>query len=155
MNLKQMLFVSFVGLMLMAGCASSLVALSAPQARFPVSMTEGFYDNDYNLVAKERYDVVHHFVMTYRYATASSLSATKRIDLSDTLASMMKTYGGDAVVNVSFAENCSEGHKTLRNLGFITGLVTLGLVAPSEVQATVEGDVVRLRAQGGSQGGGP
>jgi len=135
-------------LLVLSGCASSRLMLIAPHASFPISLTEGFYDNNYSLVVKEKYSVISHFALTYRYATASALASAKSIDLSDTLTSLRKTYGGDAIVNLTVAETGSPNEKGLSCLGYLTGLVTLGLISPSEVQVVVEGDIVKLLVGG-------
>jgi hypothetical protein len=128
----------------------------APGAKFPVSMTEGFYDSSYALMLKESYVTVSHFRLTYRNFTLSRLAPPKRVDLTDTLTKIVAASRGDAVVNLRITGGGSElSNRCLCCVGGLSGLLTLGFIVPAQAEAHVEGDVVRLIKTGSVNGGGP
>ena len=130
------------------GCGAARIAFTAQHASFPVSMTEGFYDDDYDLVLSEDYDVVRPFTLTYRHTTISGLARTRFVDLSDTFTRLVRAYSGDAVVNLEVTTNASKFDAgCLSCLGWFLTYPTLGFLIPSQFEATVTGRVVKLHRQ--------
>lgn len=131
------------------GCALSKVSVvfTAEKANFPVSLTEGFYDTEYNLILKEKYKVVHHFKFTYKKFSFSFLqfSSPKSIDLSNRLREILKAHNGDAIVNLTIkGDSSSLNDFVLAPLNWILAIPTFGLFVPSQMEAEVQGDVVKL-----------
>jgi hypothetical protein len=133
------------------GCAHSSILFTAQGARFPVSMTEGIYDDQYKLRLAEHQVLLKRFTLTYRHFTLTSFAKPKQVDLSDTLAKLVKAYGGDAVVNLRVTgQGSGLDANCLSCIGLCTTVPSAGIIAPTEVQATVEGDIVRLKESGSS-----
>ena len=123
-----------------AGCARARMSLVARGASVPVSMSEGFFDGD-ALVLRERYEVVHHFRFEHDYVSWSGLLPPKTVDLTSQLDALAAAHSGDAIVNLRVVGHDRGGWWFLT---FFMTLCTVGLVAPSYVGATIEGDVVRM-----------
>ena len=58
---RNILFFGLLILVFMVGCKTARMTVTAKSAEYPVSITECFYDNEYNLVNAQKYDVLYHF----------------------------------------------------------------------------------------------
>ncbi len=123
-----------------AGCAKARISLTARNVQIPVSFSEGFFDGD-ALVLRERYEVVHHFQFERDYVAFNGLMPTKQIEIGDELQSVAAEHEGDAIVNLRVVGRDRGGWSLLT---FFLTLCTGGLIAPTYVGATVEGDVARI-----------
>jgi hypothetical protein len=125
---------------LAVGCARARMSLVARETHVPVSLSEGFFDAD-TLVLRERYEVVHHFRVEHDHVSLSGLAPVHVVDLTSELDGIAAQAGGDAVVNLRVVAHDKGGWWFLT---FLLTMCTVGLIAPSYVGATVEGDVVRM-----------
>jgi hypothetical protein len=136
-----------LSLIALTGCFSmTRMSLRAPKLNVPASFTEGIYDANYRLVLKEQYDTLRHFQIKYRVFAINGYFGHKKIDLSDTLNSLVNAAEGDAIVNLKVITQKGPGYGTLNFIGIFTGLVTLGLIAPAKYEAVVEGDIIKVKA---------
>ena len=133
-----------LGAIMMCGCASSRIIFTAKKANFPVSMSESFYDNDYNLLRKGDYEIVHRFSLKYSKFTINSIFPAKRVDLSEKFSDLVKKYNGDAIVNLTTETRPSKWNNSFDWLGSYVGLFTLGLIYPTNVVVNVNGEVVKI-----------
>jgi len=141
---------SFV-LMMMQGCALWAVDLSltAKNNDFPISFSEGIMGYDNELIGRDGYEVVHHFTMEKSTTTWNywhyMIGNPKLFDLSADFEEVVRLHNGEAIVNLKITETkITEEDKTLVVVSFLTGLLTLGLIAPVWKGLTIEGDVIRL-----------
>jgi hypothetical protein len=124
--------------------------LTAPRADFPVSVSPGFYDGQDKLLSAKDYDVVGSFSLARRYLTLSRFSPTLRLDLSDTLVSLRRFYGGDAITNMRVVgEGTRLDEDWLSCVGCLSSPLTLGFLIPVQVQVKITGDVVKVKAPRG------
>ena len=134
-------------LMMMQGCALWAVDLSltAKNNDFPISFSEGIMGYNNELLGRDGYEVVHHFTMEKSHFTwnawgASLFGNLKSSDLSDEFEEVVRSHNGEAIVNLRIqAKDGMTAHY------FLSGLLTLGLIAPNSVNVTIEGDVIRLK----------
>ena len=124
---------------LLSGCTHSSMAITASEASFPISFSQGFFDGS-RLILSESYEVVHHFRMEYESRTLNRFAETRRIDVSEDLRALVGEHEGEAIVNLSVKAydstwtNCA---------GPPFCVITAGLVCPGFVGAIFEGDIVR------------
>jgi hypothetical protein len=134
-------------LMMMQGCAIWGVGLTltAKNNDFPVSFSEGILGYDNELIVRDGYEVVHHFTMEKSHFTWNAWNVLfgnpKRFDLSDEFEEVVRSHNGEAIVNLRIQQ---ESGATFHY--FLSGLLTLGLIAPNSMNVTIEGDVIRLKA---------
>ena len=130
-------------LLIIQGCSASKLTLTAQNNDFPISFSEGLYGHNNELILREGYEVVHHFKMEKSRFTWNFFQGkdTKRVDLSSDFDELLNKHKGDAIVNLKITAEDSAG---VWFIFFLTGVVTLGLFAPNYVEATIEGDVIRL-----------
>lgn len=124
-------------LVLLFFSCSSQVALTARTARFPVCLTRSVYNADYQIMADDEYEVVHHFKM-YFYA----YNSFKNIEIGPALTDTLKKYQGDAIHNLRFQVRSNKWpNNFMKSAAWI---FTLGLAVPSYSEVDMEGDVLRL-----------
>ena len=128
------------------GCfTASRMNLSASTIDFPASMSESFYSADDRLVLSGDYDAVYHFRLVYKRFAVNGYLPPKKIDMSDTLKTMLSKNNGDAIVNLKVKVQRGGGEAGFYLLSFLFGLPTLTLFSPSKIEAVVEGDIVRMK----------
>jgi hypothetical protein len=110
---------------------------------FPVSFSEGILGYDNELILRDGYEVVHHFTIEKSHFSWNAWNVLfgnrRRVDLSDEFEELVRSRNGEAIVNLRI--KADEG---MTFHYFLTGLLTLGLIAPNSVSVTIEGDVIRL-----------
>lgn len=132
-------------LMMMQGCALWSVGLSltAKDNDFPISFSEGIMGYDNELIGRDGYEVVHHFTMEKSHFTWNGwmelFGNPKRFDLNDEFEEVVRLHNGEAIVNLQI-----KGKGGLTGKYFLSGLLTLGLIAPNSMNVTIEGDVIHL-----------
>jgi len=132
-------------LMMLQGCAIWGVGLTltAKNNDFPVSFSEGILGYDNELVLQDGYEVVHHFIMEKSHFTWNAWNLMwgnrERFDLSDEFEEVVRIHNGEAIVNLKI-----KGKEAFTFIYFLSGLLTLGLIAPHSMNVTIEGDVIRL-----------
>lgn len=129
-----------VVLVLTTGCARSRLSLMAESVQIPVSLSESFFDGDV-LTLRERYEVVHHFRFEEDRVTLNGLVPARKVDMSERLQRIATEHSGDAIVNLRISGRDRAGWSLLT---FLTTICTAGLLAPSYVGVTIEGDVARM-----------
>jgi hypothetical protein len=99
------------------------------------------YDNE--LILRDGYEVVHHFTIEKSHFSWNAWNVLfgnrRRVDLSDEFEELVRSRNGEAIANLRI--KADEG---MTFHYFLTGLLTLGLIAPNSVSVTIEGDVIRL-----------
>ena len=121
------------------------VKFSAKEAKFPISLTEGFYDDDYNFLLKDQYRVVTHFKIYYSQFSLNAYSKSKTINMSDTLTTLLNTYDSDAIVNFKITRvDPVRNRYCFQFVGCVTFLPTLTLFCPIATEFIVEGDLVKM-----------
>lgn len=134
-------------LMIMQGCASWGVGLTltAKNNDFPVSFSEGILGYDNELILQDDYEVVHHFSMEKSHFTWNAWNLMwgnrERFDLSDEFEEVVRIHNGEAIVNLKI-----KGKEAFTFIYLLSGLLTLGLIAPHSVNVTIEGDVIQLKS---------
>lgn len=120
-----------------AGCAGGQVFVSAPDARYPVSMSRSYVEADGDVVVPRPEELVEHFEISWRnwtlFWTLLPLSGDER-DLSRELDAKVEEASGVAIVNLKVTAKEDP-------LWFLLSLVP---IYPSSVGVVVRGDVVRL-----------
>jgi hypothetical protein len=110
---------------------------------FPVSFSEGILGYDNELILRDGYEVVHHFTIEKSHFSWNAWNVLfgnrRRVDLSDEFEELVRSRNGEAIVNLRI--KADEG---MTFHYFLTGFLTLGLIAPNSVSVTIEGDVIRL-----------
>jgi hypothetical protein len=110
---------------------------------FSVSFSEGILGYDNELILRDGYEVVHHFTIEKSHFSWNAWNVLfgnrRRVDLSDEFEELVRSRNGEAIVNLRI--KADEG---MTFHYFLTGLLTLGLIAPNSVSVTIEGDVIRL-----------
>ena len=142
LNTKFKINIFLIFLIFIIGCASSRILLSAKKVNFPVSLTEYIYDEQYNLLAKGNYFIIHKMKLKYSNYTVSPFSKPKSINLSDTLLSILRKYEGDAIVNLIIKGRASTSHNAM---GQLVTILSLGIVSPSHIETIIEFDVVKVK----------
>ena len=59
--------------------------------------------------------------------------------MSDEFEEVVRIHNGEAIVNLKI-----KGKEDFTFIYFLSGLLTLGLIAPNSMNVTIEGDVIRL-----------
>lgn len=146
MRIPVILGVSFL-LMMIQGCAILHVGvrLTVTENDFPISISEGILGYDNELVLNDGYEVVHHFTLeksatTWNFFHFWFFRNPKRIDLSADFEEVVRVHKGEAIVNLTI-----KAQEDLSTGDVVSGLLTLGLIAPCSVKITLEGDVIRLK----------
>lgn len=116
---------------------SSQVTLTARAARFPVCITEGIYDSNYQLLARDQYETVHHFNMHF-----TAYNSAKYIEIGPALTDTLRKYQGDAIHNLHFKVQSNKWRTYL--MKSLAWIFTLGLGVPSYSEIEMEGDVIRV-----------
>ena len=137
-------------LMMMQGCAFWGVGLTltAKNNNFPISFSEVIFGYDNELIGRDGYEVLHHFTMeksaftwnSYNSAALWGFGEPEKTDLSNEFEELVRSHNGEAIVNLRIE---TESGMTFHYI--LTGLLTLGLIAPNSVNVTIEGDVIRLK----------
>ncbi|MCA9589896.1 MAG: hypothetical protein KC657_31545 [Myxococcales bacterium] len=128
-----------IGALLCAsGCAGARTNVVAPNAAYPISMSQGVRDADGRLVARDR---LTKLASLESRATAWSMlysyvPLTPETDISDVVNAQVKAAGGDAVLNLRvMAGNCATQ--------WFFGLNVLPFW-PGCLNVRVEGDIVKV-----------
>ena len=137
---RELALLTVLAFAVTTGCARARLSLSARSAHIPLSLSEGFFDGG-TLVLRERYEVVHHFHFDRDFVAFNGLVPAKTVDIGDELQAVATGHSGDAIVNLRVVGRDRGGWSLLT---FLLTMCTGGLVAPTYVGATVEGDVARL-----------
>jgi len=141
-------------LLIMQACSYASLTLTAKKNEFPISFSEGIFGYNNELIFREGYEVVHHFKMEKSVFTWNAWNIgkawgpqlqgqdnPKRVDLSNEFDALLQSHNGEAIVNLKVKAEQNVG---ISLISLITGTITLGLLAPHRVTATIEGDVIRL-----------
>ena len=133
------------------GCAIFVVSLtlSAKKNDFPISFSEGILGYDNELILSDGYEVVHHFRMEKSAFTWNwwyACCQPKRVDLSNEFEELVRFHNGVAIVNLKI-----KAEPDMSIIYRLIGILTLGVLAPNSVKATIEGDVIRLNVSTISQ----
>ena len=153
MRIVRVLCLSFL-LMMTQGCAfwGVSLTLTAKENDFPISFSEGIFGYNNELIVRDGYEVVHHFTMkksAFNYNFLHYLIG-ERFDLSDEFEEVVRLHNGEAIVNLKITGKAGGDSKEFL-ASVITGILTVGLIAPLLVDITIEGDVIRINATTTSQ----
>lgn len=146
-NLMKSIFLFVIIFSLLTSCSytSLNTKFSAKDAGFPISITQGFYDDNYQFVLKENYVVVKHFKIEYSQNAINSHSSPMNLDMSDTLTTLLNANDCDAIVNFQITRvNPARNRCCFQFVSWITWLPTFTLFSPVSVEFVVEGDLVRM-----------
>lgn len=116
------------------GCAGARSHVVAPDAQYPVSMSDGVRDTDGSLLSDKEKKVVGGFQRDYRAWgwLWSAVSFTGDKDISEEINEQVKKAGGDAIVNLAVrSEPC------LWNLFTFIGIV------PDCANVKVRGHIIK------------
>jgi len=129
--------------MMMQGCAfwGVGVTLTAQENDFPISFSEGIVGYNNKLIVRDGYEVIHHFTIEKSAVNWNfwHYLIGERFDLSDEFEEVVRIHNGEAIVNLKI-----KGKEDFTFIYFLSGLLTLGLIAPNSMNVTIEGDVIRL-----------
>lgn len=103
-----------------AGCVGGSMSLTGDRLRHPVSVTEGVFDENHDLLGPEQLEELHEFRLERKNWTIfySQIDLTSdRWDLSDELNALVETHQGEAIVGLNVvAENCGVNYVAILNL---------------------------------------
>lgn len=118
---------------------------SAKDTKFPISITQGFYDDNYNFIIKENYVVLRHFKIKYCHNAINSHGDPLEINMSDTLKTLVNLHDCDAIVNLKIIRvNPVRNRYCYQFVSWITWLPTFSLFSPISIDYIIEGDLVRI-----------
>jgi hypothetical protein len=124
-------------------CSTARISINAKSAQFPVTLTDCFYDQNYNIVSSDDYIVLYHFKTKYHKVSFYSKGKVKTVDLGPELTALMSKYNGDAIVNVKIKFRNSGLNEYLFDP--INLLANFGLFTTAHEVAIIEGDVVKIK----------
>lgn len=145
MNMKivfKNINIIFILLIMLCSCVGGRMFISANSVKYPVSVSEGVYDKNYNLLDNSDYTIIDHFEFklssVYIFWTLIPLTKNRK-DISALLDNVIEDKGGDAIVNLSIQTG-----PIISGEGFLNLFAQIIPIIPSVVVAKVEGDVIKL-----------
>jgi len=131
------------------GCAGARTNITAPDSKYPVSLSRGVRDADGTLVPAERRIVVGHFeTKSHPYSLFYSFLPLKpTTDISEEINQQVAAAGGDAVINLKVGST-----QCWANWMLIFDILPIW---PGCANVVIKGDIIKVRPGAAAPAGAP